>query len=99
MDVKRYCPEVPPLPEYKDGKVNILFLGRAEKRKGLEYALKAFELIKPDFPNCRLIIVSRRSRSRHKWEEFVEDRGLPDVVFVDGSKVMKTETRSTVRLM
>jgi phosphatidylinositol alpha-mannosyltransferase len=87
VDIKRYCPEVLPLPEYRDGKINILFLGRAEKRKGLEYMLKAYGLIKPDLPDCRLIIVSRRSRSRHKYEDFVKESGLPDVVFVDGSKV------------
>jgi phosphatidylinositol alpha-mannosyltransferase len=87
VDINHFSPEVPALPEFKDDKVNILFLGRAEKRKGLEYLLKAYALIKPDLPACRLIIVSRRSRSRKKYEDYVEETGLPDVVFVDGSKV------------
>jgi phosphatidylinositol alpha-mannosyltransferase len=76
---------------FKDGKINLLFLGRAEKRKGLEYLLKAYQLIKPDNPNCRLIIVSPRTRSRHKYEKQASEAGLEDVVFIDGRAVDDNE--------
>ncbi len=54
IDLNHFSPDVPPLPEFQDGKINILFVGRLEKRKGLEYLLKAYRLIKPDCPDCRL---------------------------------------------
>lgn len=82
VDLERYSPAIPPLPEFKDGKTNILFLGRTEKRKGLEYLLKAYGLIKPDFPDCRLIVVSPDTPSRKKYENQVSEAGLQDVVFV-----------------
>lgn len=84
VDLNHLSPDVPPLPEFKDGKINILFLGRTEKRKGLEYLLKAYALIKPDLPDCRLIIVSPETKSRKKYEKQVAESGWQDVVFVGG---------------
>ena len=49
--------EAEPFLELKDGKINILFLSRLEKRKGLQYLLSAYSDLKWDFPNIRLIIV------------------------------------------
>jgi phosphatidylinositol alpha-mannosyltransferase len=49
--------EAKPFSEFKDGKINILFLGRLEKRKGLQYLLSAYSDLKWDFPNIRLMIV------------------------------------------
>jgi phosphatidyl-myo-inositol alpha-mannosyltransferase len=81
IDLNVFRPDVEPLPEYQDGKINLLFVGRMEKRKGLEYLLKAYRLIKPDFPDCRLIIVGPGTRLRKKYENMVEDAKLPDVIF------------------
>ena len=49
VDINFFSPSVSPISQFKDGKINILFLGRLETRKGLEYLLKAYALIKPDF--------------------------------------------------
>ena len=35
IDLDSFSPSVEPFPEYKDGKLNILFVGRLESRKGL----------------------------------------------------------------
>ncbi|PZC41298.1 MAG: phosphatidylinositol alpha-mannosyltransferase [Chloroflexi bacterium] len=46
-----------PYQNLLDGKINILFVGRLEKRKGLKYLLTSFCDLKWKFPNIRLIIV------------------------------------------
>jgi phosphatidylinositol alpha-mannosyltransferase len=84
IDVSHFSPEVAPLPEYQDGKFNILFVGRLEKRKGLEYLLKAYRLIKPDHPDIRLIVVGPGTRLRGKYEDMVSEAGLQDVIFTGG---------------
>jgi phosphatidylinositol alpha-mannosyltransferase len=65
-----------------DGKVNILFVGRLEKRKGLQYLLKAYRRIKRDIPSSRLIIVGPGTRFRRKYQNQVDKDRLDDVVFV-----------------
>lgn len=45
------------LKKYNDEKINILFIGKFESRKGLIYLLKAFPLILKGDPEARLIIV------------------------------------------
>lgn len=81
IELGDFRPDLEPLPEFMDGKINLLFVGRMEKRKGLEYLLKAYRLIKPDCPDCRLIIVGPGTRSREKYEQMVAEAGLEDVVF------------------
>jgi phosphatidylinositol alpha-mannosyltransferase len=84
IDLAHFSPNVAPLPEYQDGKINILFVGRLEKRKGLEYLLKAYRLIKPDFANCRLIVVGPGNKTRSKYENEVIEMGITDVIFTGG---------------
>ncbi len=81
IELDDFRPDLEPLPEFMDGKINLLFVGRMEKRKGLEYLLKAYRLIKPDCPDCRLIIVGPGTHSREKYEKMVAEAGLADVVF------------------
>jgi phosphatidylinositol alpha-mannosyltransferase len=82
IDLDHFSPRLAPLPHLLDGKINILFVGRLEKRKGLEYLLKAYRLIKPDCPNCRLVIVGPGTRLRGKFEKEVAKSGLADVLFM-----------------
>jgi phosphatidyl-myo-inositol alpha-mannosyltransferase len=91
IEVESYSPEVEPLPQYKDGKINLLFLGRTEKRKGLEYLLKAYGLLKPDNPNIRLLVVGPNSRSFRKYQKQVAESGIEDIVFIDGHHVSDQE--------
>jgi len=82
IDLQHFRPDVEPMPQYQDGKFNILFVGRIEKRKGLEYLIKAYKLIKPDCPDIRLIIVGPGTRLRGKYEKSVIESGVPDVEFL-----------------
>ena len=63
-----------------DGKQNILFVGRFEKRKGAKYLLRAIPRIRERFPNTRFIFVGE-GRLRRGFQQFVERQGWQDVVF------------------
>ena len=82
VDSKHFSPNVPPIEEFSDGKLNILFVGRLEKRKGLDYLLEAYKQIKPEFLNSRLIIVGPGKRLRKKYERRVMQDRLKDVVVI-----------------
>ncbi len=82
IDTKHFCPEVAPLDEFNDGKVNILFVGRMEKRKGLNYLIEAYKRVKREVPNSRLIAVGPGTRLRRKYERQVARDGLEDVTFI-----------------
>jgi phosphatidylinositol alpha-mannosyltransferase len=81
VDLKRFNPEVQPFPQYKDGKLNIVFVGRLESRKGVKYLLEAYKLLKKDFPDIRLLIVGPGVRLRRQYEVMVKSNNLQDVVF------------------
>ncbi len=82
IDTRHFHPDVPPIDEFNDGKLNILFVGRLEKRKGLNYLLDAYQQVKRQIPNSRLIVVGPGTRLRRKYEKQIAQSGLEDVVFV-----------------
>jgi len=82
VDLEHFSPDVSPIDRFCDGKINILFVGRLEKRKGLSYLLKAYQRVKGEIPDSRLIIVGPGIRLRHKCEKQVRRSGLEDVIFM-----------------
>jgi len=81
VDTEHFSPNVSPIDKFCDGKLNILFVGRLEKRKGAGYLLKAYQQVKREIPNSRLIIVGTGTILRAKYKMWVEQKGLKDVVF------------------
>ncbi len=79
VDVERFSAPAPPMPELADGKLNILFVGRPEKRKGLDYLIRAFALVQRARPDTRLIVVGAGKFDR--YERQARARGLHDVLF------------------
>ena len=82
IDYSFYAAEAPPMPDLMDGRRNILFVGRQEKRKGLPYLLEAYRELKRDMPDTRLIIVGPDGGLRGACLRYVEQQQLKDVHFV-----------------
>jgi len=81
IDLERFSDKAPPVEKYRDDKLNILFVGRLEKRKGFKYLLAAYEHVKKEYPQCRLIVVSPQGRLSRKYENLAARHNLKDVVF------------------
>jgi phosphatidylinositol alpha-mannosyltransferase len=80
IDVDRFSGKSAPFPEFRDGKLNLLFVGRLEKRKGLRYLLEAFGELKWEFKDLRLIVVGPGELDAECWR-VLSERNLQDVVF------------------
>lgn len=68
VDTQYFQPEGPVKEEFKDGKLNILFVGRLEERKGVPDLIQACSIVKQDFPNFRLIIAGPGLKLRYQYE-------------------------------
>jgi phosphatidylinositol alpha-mannosyltransferase len=82
IDVERFAAPSKPIEELKDGKINILFVGRMEQRKGFGHLLNAYVHIKRKNPNTRLIVVGPPGWAQRRYKTVVKMSGLRDVVFV-----------------
>jgi phosphatidyl-myo-inositol alpha-mannosyltransferase len=88
VDVDVYKPGHPPIRHLRDENLNILFVGRLEKRKGLGDLLRAYRTMSLRVPQSRLIIVGDgplRGRlesyiSRHRLNNVVMAGFVPDSV-------------------
>jgi phosphatidylinositol alpha-mannosyltransferase len=93
IDVEHFGNDaIKPIPRFTDGRLNILFVGRLEKRKGFGYLLRAFHRIQSQIPETRLIVVgpydkedkapfirfARANRIRHvKFVGYVPSEDIP----------------------
>jgi len=85
IDLRHFNTTVKPFPEYTDGKINILFVGRLEKRKGLDYLIDAFKKVHSNHQNTRLLVVGPGTRLRPKYEKTARRAHLEnDIVFTGG---------------
>ncbi|MBM3308313.1 MAG: glycosyltransferase family 4 protein [Candidatus Eisenbacteria bacterium] len=56
VDVERFA-SATPLPELRDGRFNVLFVGRFEPRKGLKFLFRALPDIAAAVPDVRVVVV------------------------------------------
>jgi phosphatidylinositol alpha-mannosyltransferase len=77
-----FCPDVPAIDKFRDGKLNLLFVGRLERRKGLNYLLKAYRQVQREVPNSRLIVVGPGTSLKPWYQTMVRRYHLKDVTFV-----------------
>lgn len=67
--------------EFNDDKKTILYVGRLEKRKGVEYLLRAYELLKEENDNIRLVIAGDGPKMR-SLQTYVDQYAVEDVHFL-----------------
>lgn len=79
IDLERFSPRIEPLKKYQDKKINVLFIGRLESRKGAIYLIRAWKKISQ--PNQRLIIVGAGPR-KVQIELYAAARQLTNVEFI-----------------
>jgi len=83
VDVEKFAaPSVQPMPELIDGRPNVLFVGRPEKRKGVGYLLRAYPEVKNAFPDARFIIVGAGNWDTSPYRAFIERHEMRDIVIV-----------------
>ena len=102
IDLEKFNPKVPKLKKFSDSKINpfdklrvnpeqrrrinILFVGRIEERKGLIYLLKAFKILTQKLgggwvaSNLRLIIVGE-GELKKQCQNYVKENNLKEVYF------------------
>lgn len=80
IDLAKFNINVSKIKKYCDGKINLLFVGRIEERKGLIYLLKAFKILNKKFSNLRLIIVGD-GPLKQECKKYVKNNKLKEVIF------------------
>lgn len=79
IDLNVYRPGLAPIRHLRDENVNILFVGRLEKRKGLGDLLRAYRVLNERVPETRLIIVGDGPQ-RGRVESYVQRHRLNNVI-------------------
>jgi phosphatidylinositol alpha-mannosyltransferase len=83
INLDLFTPDVRPVERYMDGKFNIVFVGRMEKRKGLRYLISAYGRLKWEYPHIRLLIVGP-GKLDPASERVLGERLLDDVEIIGG---------------
>jgi phosphatidyl-myo-inositol alpha-mannosyltransferase len=80
IDLSRFQKPAEPLPQFNDGKLNILFVGRfGERRKGFKFLMRAFNYVREQMPNTRLIVVGKGDTKGYL--RYLRHHNIQDVVF------------------
>jgi phosphatidylinositol alpha-mannosyltransferase len=81
VDTQRFGPGTQPYaPFRRPGQLTVLFVGRLDRRKGLESLLAAFAMLRQRRDDVRLVIVGD-GPLRPACERFVARHGVPEVTF------------------
>ena len=76
VDLTAFAREAEPLARFADGRVNLLFVGRLDARKGLDHLLAAFAQVRGERQQTRLIVVGPLDRSAERYLRRASELGL-----------------------
>jgi phosphatidylinositol alpha-mannosyltransferase len=81
IDFARFATRLAPIERFEDDRLDVLFVGRLEKRKGLAHLLRAWPRVRAAVPQARLLVVGggRRLEGYRRW---VRAHGWEDVHFI-----------------
>jgi len=83
VDVDLFGGPARPIERFNDGRPNVLFVGRLEKRKGLRYLLEAFRWVKQAVPSARLLVVGAfDDEDKKPFVEYVRENHIYGVRFI-----------------
>jgi len=85
VNLEEFSPKVTKIKRLFDDKINILFVGRLEERKGLIYLLRAFKILEKKFSNLRLIIVGE-GELKKDYQKYIQENKLKEVFFAGEKK-------------
>lgn len=96
IELDKFNPnEVAVYDDFNDDKKTILYIGRLEKRKGVEYLLRAYEELKEEHKDTRLVIAGDGPKMK-SLKTYVSQYAIEDVHFLgfvsdeDKLKLLKT---------
>jgi phosphatidyl-myo-inositol alpha-mannosyltransferase len=76
-------PDILPVPEFNDGRPNVLFVGRMDERKGFRHLLLAYPHIKQSSPQVRLLVAGAyQPEEVASFRRYARRYGLEDIHFV-----------------
>jgi len=85
IDLEVFNPKALKPKKYSDDRINILFLGRIEERKGLIYLLKAYKILEknlpPKFGERLRLIIAGEGPLKEDLEKWVKINKLKNVIF------------------
>lgn len=82
VDTARFHPDVPPGIDAAGAYPTILFVGRADPRKGLPLLLQAFEFLRKDMPDARLLVVGVERAELESELRQISPESAAAIVFV-----------------
>jgi phosphatidyl-myo-inositol alpha-mannosyltransferase len=81
VDLEKYQKAAADRKKSKDASATVLFIGRLERRKGVKYLLRAFQVLSEDNPGVKLVIAGD-GPERERLELLAEDLKLSDTSFL-----------------
>lgn len=81
IDYDRFATRLQPIDRFEDDRLDVLFVGRLEKRKGLEYLLRAWPAVHAEMPKARLLVVGG-GRRLEKYRRWVREHAWHEVHFI-----------------
>jgi len=81
VPIDEFKEDIPRIPQFDDGKINLFFIGRMEPRNGISVLIDAFRLIRQEEPNTRLIMAGAGPLKSY-FENTIEEELAPHIHFV-----------------
>ena len=79
-----FTDDTPPIKRYQDGKINIVFVSRLERRKGLAWLLKAYADLRLEHPDLLRLIIVGPGKLDEECSQIISEHNLHDIEIVGG---------------